>query len=522
MGNRSIYKYVAIVALDGMGNFNLKTPTPCMDKIFENGAVTYYGLSMSPTASTENWPTMFMGVAPEVHAVLNEVENGRENRGDRFPTIFKRVRDAFPEARISSFASWKTINDYMIEHDIGVNFYCAPDKEILEPIIKEVANKPKLFFAYFEDIDSAGHSGDFGDENYLKTVTEQDGYVGRIYEAYEKAGILDETLFLVVTDHGGIRCGHGAYADTERYIYFAATGKGIEKSKIGTYYTMDMASVVLYALGLDVPEYKEGVYTSQIPDGLFPEISGKYMKVEETFREFPEMTTPEFNSKNGLSKYISEDRIKLALFMDGNISDETGKNETVEFNKVEYVNGVYGNGAIVGKNGHITVKNLKLGKDSFSVAYWAKVDLTIDEGFCVCSNKNWFWRNRGDHGFGISFRAHDAVFNMGFGGGRQETDVGFPLDVGGGWIHVIHVADRENKKLYTYFNFKKVFEGDMFDHIAELDLDTDMDYNVGNDGLGTFSNEKYDMRLCMDDFIVFCDALTDQDVSKLAEYYGIN
>ena len=102
---RTVYKYVAIVALDGMGNFNLKTPTPCMDKIFENGAVTNYGLSMSPTSSTENWPTMFMGVAPEVHAVLNEVDNGRINTGDRFPTIFKRVRDAMPEAHISSFAS---------------------------------------------------------------------------------------------------------------------------------------------------------------------------------------------------------------------------------------------------------------------------------------------------------------------------------------------------------------------------------------------------------------------------------
>jgi hypothetical protein len=152
---RTVYKYVAIVALDGMGNFNLKTPTPCMDKIFENGAVTYYGLSMSPTASTENWPTMFMGVAPEVHAVLNEVENGRVNKGDRFPTIFKRVRDAIPDARISSFASWKTINTYMIEPDIGVNFYTAPDKDLLEPIIEEVANRPNLFFVYFEDIDSA-------------------------------------------------------------------------------------------------------------------------------------------------------------------------------------------------------------------------------------------------------------------------------------------------------------------------------------------------------------------------------
>ncbi len=519
---RTIYKYVAVVALDGMGNFNLKTPTPCMDKIFENGAVTNYGLSMSPTSSTENWPSMFTGVAPEVHAVLNEVENGRPNKGDRFPTIFKRVRDAMPEARISSFASWKTINDYMIEHDIGVNFYCAHDVDILEPVIEEVANKPTLFFAYFEDIDSAGHNGDWGDQNYLDTVTLQDGYVGKIYEAYEKAGILDETLFLVVTDHGGIRCGHGAYSDTERYIYFAATGKGIEKSEIGTYYTMDMAAVVLYALGIDVPEYKEGVFTSQVPDGLFPEVKGSYRKPVEKCLEFTDRKAPEYKGENGLTKYIPEEKIKLALLMDGDVSDSSGNYETAEVGKVEYITGAYGKGCILGKNGHINIKGLKLGKDSFSVAYWAKIDLSIDEGFCVFANKNWFWRNRADYGVGLSFRAHDAVFNMADGNSRQETDVGFPLDVGGGWIHLIEVADRKNKKMYTYINFKKAYEGDMFDKFAELDVDTDMDFNVGNDGLGTFTNEKYDMQLCMDDFIVFGDALTEEDVSKLREYYGLN
>ncbi len=519
---RNIYKYVAVVALDGMGNFNLKTPTPCMDKIFSNGAVTNYGLSMSPTVSAENWATMFTGVAPEVHAFANSIEHGLENKGDRYPSIFKMVRDAMPEARLSSFASWKVINDFMIEHDIGVNFYSAHDADILEPIIEEVANKPTLFFAYFEEVDSAGHRGDWGDENYLKKITEQDGFVGKVYEAYEKAGIIDETLFLLVTDHGGIRCGHGAYSDTEKYIFFGAAGKGIEKSDIGTYYTMDMAAVVLYALGIDVPEYKEGVFTSQVPEGLFPEVKGTYKEPVENFIEFTERKAPEFKGENGLAKYIPEEKIKLALFMDGNVADASGKHETAEVGKVEYITGAYGKGCILGKNGHINIKGLKLGKDSFSVAYWAKLDLTLDEGFSVFANKDWFWRNRADHGLGLSFRAHDAVFNMGKGDGRQEVDIGFPLTVGGGWMHVIQIADKKNKKLYVYYNFKKVYEADMFDEYAELDLDTGMDFNVGNDGLGTFSNERYDMQLCMDDFIVFGDALTDKDVESLKKYYNID
>ena len=111
---------------------------------------------------------------------------------------------------------------------------------------------------------------------------------------------------------------------------------------------------------------------------------------------------------------------------------------------------------------------------------------------------------------------------MGDGKDRQEVDIGFPLNVGGGWMHVLQIADKKNKKMYVYYNFKKVYEADMFDKFAELDLDTDMDFNVGNDGLGTFSNERYDMQLCMDDFIVFGDALGEDEIANLRKYYGLN
>ena len=40
MTERTIYKYVAVIGIDGIGNFNTKTLTPNFDKIFENGAIT--------------------------------------------------------------------------------------------------------------------------------------------------------------------------------------------------------------------------------------------------------------------------------------------------------------------------------------------------------------------------------------------------------------------------------------------------------------------------------------------------
>ena len=33
------YKHVAVIGIDGMGNFNRLTDTPCMDRIFAEGAL---------------------------------------------------------------------------------------------------------------------------------------------------------------------------------------------------------------------------------------------------------------------------------------------------------------------------------------------------------------------------------------------------------------------------------------------------------------------------------------------------
>ena len=68
--------------------------------------------------------------------------------------------------------------------------------------------------------------------------------------------------------------------------------------------------------------------------------------------------------------------------------------------------------------------------------------------------------------------------------------------------------------------FKRSFTTEIEDKYLKAG-DTDLPFNIGNDGLGTFSNEKYDLLLNMDDFIFYGDALTDEDVAKLAEYYDM-
>ena len=49
----------------------------------------------------------------------------------------------------------------------------------------------------------------------------------RIFEAAEKTGGLDDTLILIVTDHGGVGHGHGGNDDLEMLNSYIAAGDGL-------------------------------------------------------------------------------------------------------------------------------------------------------------------------------------------------------------------------------------------------------------------------------------------------------
>ncbi|MBQ2880856.1 MAG: alkaline phosphatase, partial [Clostridia bacterium] len=301
MSERFIYKNVVVVGLDGMGVYNKNAKTPNLDRIFVNGAVTYSALSMSPTSSAENWGAMLLGASPEIHKISNELDMNRRNTGEKFPSVFKRLREVMPDARLSSFVNWKPINNGIIEDGLNVIMDNGKDDELCDKIVAEIKNKPAFLFIQFDEIDGAGHGFGYGSDGYLAQIEKEDAYVGRIYDAYVENGLIDDTLFIVVADHGGILVGHGSYTDEEKYIYLALTGKSVQQGEIGPAYTRDISSIVLYALGVDYPEYDEKGYSSQVPDGIFAEINGKYKKVEAKDLYFEPRQTPEYDGEKGLS-----------------------------------------------------------------------------------------------------------------------------------------------------------------------------------------------------------------------------
>ena len=517
---RKVYNYCAVLGVDGMGNFNRAANTPVMDALFENGAVTYDALSMDPTISAENWGAMLLGATPVVHGLTNGFISRNVYTNRALPSLFTRIRRAFPEAYLASVCNWNPINHGIVEHDVGVDMATASNDEgVNELIVEKVKNKPKFLFVQYDDVDGAGHGSGYGTEGHIRQIEYTDALIGKVLDAYRSAGIYNETLFIVLADHGGIRHGHGGYTDEEKYVFFGVSGAGIERSRIRFARTVDIAATVLYALGLDVPARDEKGFSSQVPEGIFPWYTGAYVTAEPVTAVQRTRPTPNFSSEEGLASRFG-DRLKLAMFFDNSIADETGKCAFTEYGTVKYYsNGVNYACAEFGQTGCAETTDLTLGDGSFTVAAWLLTDRSIHEECVVFGNKNWWWQKRSEKGLSLVLKNNDTVFLMGSGDDDFSVITPFPDSHLDGWLHAAFVVDRAAGEIRVYYGFTLIrafplpagFEGAP---------DNGCPFVVGNDVGHNNNIRDFPNIFRMDDLLVFDGALTDEDIHALEAYYG--
>ena len=270
------YSHVIVVGIDGAGAFVKDAKTPHFDRIFADGAVTYAALASNPTISAECWGSMLLGVGPEVHKLTNGIVSSTPYPVDSpYPSLFRRIREAMPDAPLGSYCDWNPITAGIVEGNLGVSHDTARD-DVLTPIICDYikAEKPAFLFVQMDSVDGAGHGNGYGTPAHLNRISEVDALVADIHNAARDAGILDDTLFIVIADHGGTNPGtgkgsHGGWTDAEKYVTFAASGQTVRKAEIEQMNIRDLAAIVLYALGFPIPALDEEGWTAQIPAGMF-------------------------------------------------------------------------------------------------------------------------------------------------------------------------------------------------------------------------------------------------------------
>ena len=276
-----VYEHVIIFGIDGMGAFNVKADTPNIDRIFADGALTNVGRTISPTATAACWLSSFTGIN------IQETLNVRDNPGtssainkkytkavEDFPSIFSMTYEKYPNAKIASFVTWVQLNDYCVSDDGYVlkKKFKGDDLALKNAAVDYITKeKPTLLFLHFDGVDAKGHSVGYETEEYLNQLSVVDGYLGEVYAAIEEAGILDTTLLILATDHGGTGTVHGAsQEDAVLNITLGFKGKTVAPIKDFNMGIRDLSAVIVEALDLNESSaWSKLSDPPKVPEGLF-------------------------------------------------------------------------------------------------------------------------------------------------------------------------------------------------------------------------------------------------------------
>ena len=554
-GASAPYEYVVVLGVDGMGNFNQKTDTPNLDAIFEGGATTNYALVENPSASAQGWGSLLIGVPADVHGLTNYTIQEGAYSNAALPTIFKILKEQDPDAKMVSFCSWNSINMGIIEDIDGLVKEKVGDYAMGTAVGNYVAQNgaPKLLFCQFNNSDAVGHNNGYSSEAHLEYITTNDGYIGEIYDVYKNAGILDKTLFIVTSDHGGTHSvaadgtssgTHGGWSNEEKYVFYGVAGKGVNETNELDMFIRDTPAIICYALGLKGTER----WDSYVPQNLFVNNMTPLKRPASAPSIVCPNTTPEADDDSYIGNFIDINDLSAGFFFDGDLSNFVPGSEVElgryvgDFNEkatgtIYYPQGLYSDAVRLSYEGYLATDDLKLDNSSFSIGLWLYLDkMTSDQP--VWSTK--VWSNVGgiagsdQQGLIVRnyYKEDNAYLGFSFGSGpytvggvdKSATHANYNYSDANKyepkeWVHVLLVMDRDTgiAKYYVNFEIAKTLNLSGYEWFTDdFDIDPYDVLAIGQDATGLYSRS---LEGSIDDLLIWNKAIDADTIASLHEYY---
>jgi predicted AlkP superfamily pyrophosphatase or phosphodiesterase len=206
----------------------LQADTPCMDRLIAEGAHTFCAKTVFPTMTLPCHASLFFGVDPEVHGITTNTWVGTKKP---IPGLFEILFRAGRQS--AAFFNWEELRDLHPPGSLKASFYLKDDKTpgnqsdlALAVLATDFFRKNRIDFSfnYFHQTDAAGHREGYMSEPYLKAIANADRCIGKIVDACTQ-----DTVFIVMADHGGIGRSHGTDLPEDTTIPFIMKGPGIPR-----------------------------------------------------------------------------------------------------------------------------------------------------------------------------------------------------------------------------------------------------------------------------------------------------
>ncbi len=258
-------KHVIVIGVDGLGaNYLAKAGNiRVMQMMMKEGSYTLHARCVSPSSSAANWAAMIMGAGPELTGYTQwdsktpEIPSRITDEYGKFPSIFGILRAQKPQSTIGVVYTWGGVGYLFPKQAIDNDDPAGKDSLTEAHAVKYIqTNQPTLLFIHFSNVDAAGHGIGWGTPAYYDAITKVDGHIGKIIQSVKDAGILDETVIILSSDHGGVKKEHGGKTLDEMEIPWIIYGKGIRKGEELTQsiMTYDTAATIAWIFGLKTPQ----------------------------------------------------------------------------------------------------------------------------------------------------------------------------------------------------------------------------------------------------------------------------
>lgn len=271
-GSKRHAEHIFLIGFDGWGSYCMDSvDMPNTRALMEQGCYTLKKRTVLPSVSAPNWASMFMGATTELTGWTN---NGNSaplapayvNENGVFPTIFSLIREQIPGAKTACIYEWggiKPLIDYQTIdycHQEKPEYIAAKSVEYIKSV------KPDFMAIIYDDPDHVGHSKGHDTAEYYARMEELDTCLGEIVTAIKEAGIYDDSIIIVTSDHGGIGTGHGGQSMMEMETPFIIAGKNIKQGGEFSEVMLqqDTAHTLAEAFGLDIPQMWNGNSMSHV------------------------------------------------------------------------------------------------------------------------------------------------------------------------------------------------------------------------------------------------------------------
>ena len=263
---------VAIISIDGLRPDRLLlADAPVLQRLVKTGTYSMWARTTASAVTLPSHTSMLTGVTPRKHKIeWNRDLPLKEPVYPLVPTIFEMATKAgLTAVMIAGKSKFAPLN----KPGTLAHVFLPPGEKgdnalVVAETLKVIAQRvPDLLFMHLPDVDTVGHRHGWGSPEQLAAIAVTDRQIGEVLAAFERAGALDQTVFIITSDHGGAGLSHGHVGPDDgrsRYIPWIANGPGvrcgfdltqIDRLQIDT---EDTGVTAAWLLGLALPAYLDG------------------------------------------------------------------------------------------------------------------------------------------------------------------------------------------------------------------------------------------------------------------------